>query len=189
MNWLSQKVWILNLQPASKSPRGLVKSRLFYSQSRSQQGWGRPWVPRWYWCSDGDSIPRTTGIAVISEACIPAGRGYLAPHAQWPWGPSLLPILPWRRDPPWQRWWRENPRTRGGTEPCSQKLQEARNKVRSIFLFLIEKCAKMTPKALLSVGHPLQEFLVIIKALDVPKLLWEKEVMWSFLSPQSKKDS
>lgn len=127
MNWLSQKVWILNLQPASKSPRGLVKSRLFYSQSRSQQGWGRPWVPRWYWCSDGDSIPRTIGIAVTSEACIPAGRGYLAPHAQWPWGPSLLTILPWRRDPPWQRWWRENPRTRGGTEPCSQKLQEARN--------------------------------------------------------------
>ena len=33
MNWLSQKVWILNLQPASKSPRGLVKSRLFWSQS------------------------------------------------------------------------------------------------------------------------------------------------------------
>lgn len=47
----------------------------------------------------------------------------------------------------------------------------------------------MTPKALLSVGHPLQEFLVITKALDVPKLLWEKEVMWGFLSPQSKKDS
>lgn len=47
----------------------------------------------------------------------------------------------------------------------------------------------MTPKALLSVGHPLQEFLVIIKALDVTKLLWEKEVMWGFFSPQSKKDS
>lgn len=36
----------------------------------------------------------------------------------------------------------------------------------------------MTPKALLSVGHPLQEFLVIIKALDVTKLLWEKEVIF-----------
>lgn len=33
MNWLGQKVWILNLQPASKSPIGLVKSRLFCSQS------------------------------------------------------------------------------------------------------------------------------------------------------------
>ena len=33
MNWLSQKIWILNLQPASKSPIGLVKCRLFWSQS------------------------------------------------------------------------------------------------------------------------------------------------------------
>lgn len=47
MNWLSQKVWILNLQPASKSPRGFVKSRLLYSSLGSQQGWGRPWVPRY----------------------------------------------------------------------------------------------------------------------------------------------
>ena len=45
----------------------------------------------------------------------------------------------------------------------------------------------MTPKALLSVGHPLQEFLVIIKALDVTKLLWEKEVIFFCFKFQSGK--
>lgn len=55
----------------------------------------------------------------------PTGWVYLAPHARWPEVPSLLPILPWRHGPLWPRWWRESPPTRGGTEPCSQKLQEA----------------------------------------------------------------
>lgn len=147
MNWLRQQVWFLIftehqnhleglLNPACSAVFPRVSDSAGLAQALSSQvmlilpvG-----IPLW-------------GPLAYSLSGRPASRpgwGYLAPRAQWPWGLSLLPILPWRHGPPWRHWWRESPRTRGGIGPCSQKLQEAREVKLGTYLrmFLIENLPK-----------------------------------------------